>query len=235
MEIRDHATDRIKRIRTRYLRDVSIISIERAKYYTEAWRETETSGLSTGVRVALAMKHVYENMNVWIDPDDRIAGTWTENYLGIPLDLERGLFNDVMEIELGFLSMLTCLVRSNVRFFLYTLKRSGIGKFLSSMKEIKSVGAAMPSIGLRPIHRRKVNKYTIGHRDKKILRRKLLPYWKGNTVVDYFERELDASDIYRGGRPGFFCSSPHHEFQERDNHFQRRGRGKLAGTCYPRP
>jgi len=40
----------------------------------------------------MSMKHVYENMNFNIDQDDRIAGTWTENFLGIPIDIERGLF-----------------------------------------------------------------------------------------------------------------------------------------------
>jgi len=208
MEIRDNASDRIKRIRKRYLRELSIVSIERAKYYTETWRETEKSDLSVGVRVALAMKNVYENMNIWIDPDDRIAGTWTENYLGIPLDLERGLFNDVMEIELNRLSMLKCLIRTNIRFFFYMLKRCGIADFFSYMTQIRNVGAAMPSIGLKPIHRRDVNAYTINRRDRKILQKELLPYWKGKTVVDLFKKGLEESDIYKGDVRSFFAALP---------------------------
>ena len=176
MEIRDLASDRIKRIRRRYLRDLSVISIERAKYYTEKWRETEGSGLSHGVRVALAMKNVYEKMNFCIDPDDRIAGTWTENYVGIPLDLERGLFNDVMEIELGRLSMLKCLAGGNIKFIIYMLKRYGILDFYKSMKQTKEVGAAMPSIGLKPIHKRDINPYTIRRSDKKILKKENIRY-----------------------------------------------------------
>ena len=208
MEIRDRASERIKRIRTRYLRDLSVVSIERARYYTESWRKTEGSGLSTGVRVALAMKNVYEHMNFWIDPDDRIAGTWTEHYLGIPLDLERGLFNDVMEIELDRFSMLRCLVRSNVRFFLYMLKRHGMIDFFSYLKQIKNVGAAMPSIGLKPIHQRDVNAYTINRRDKRILQKELLPYWKGKTVVEIFKQGLEESDVYKGDVQGFFAALP---------------------------
>ncbi|MBN2224803.1 MAG: hypothetical protein JW765_09040 [Deltaproteobacteria bacterium] len=208
MEIRDLASDRIKRIRSRYLRDLSVISIERADYYTEKWRETEGDGLSLGVRVALAMKNVYEKMNFWIDPDDRIAGTWTENYVGIPLDLERGLFNDVMEIELDRLSMLTCLIKGNIKFIVYVLKHHGILDFYRNMKKMKEVGAAMPSIGLKPIHKRDINPYTIRRRDKKILKKELLPYWKGRTVIDHFKEGLEKSDIYRGDIQSFFACLP---------------------------
>ena len=35
MDMRDPASDRIKRFRLRYLKDVPFISIERARYYTE--------------------------------------------------------------------------------------------------------------------------------------------------------------------------------------------------------
>jgi pyruvate-formate lyase len=208
MEIRDLASDRIKRIRKRYLCDLSVISVQRARYYTEKWRETENDGLSTGVRVALAMKNVYEKMNLLIDPDDRIAGTWTEDYVGIPLDLERGLFNDVMEIELDRLSMLTCLVKGNIKFIIYMLKRYGILDFYRNMKKMKAVGAAMPGIGLKPIHKRDINPYTIRRRDKKILKKELLPYWKGRTVIDYFKEELEKSNIYRGDVQSFFTFLP---------------------------
>ena len=99
MDLRDYASERIKRFRRRFLDEIPFVSIERAKYYSEKWQETENSSLPIGVRVAMAMKHVYENMNFDIDPDDRIVGTWTENFLGIPIDIERGLFNGVFEIE----------------------------------------------------------------------------------------------------------------------------------------
>jgi pyruvate-formate lyase len=208
MEIRDLASDRIKRVRRHYLRDLSVISIERAKYYTEKWRETEEGGLSNEMRVALAMKNVYENMNFWIDPDDRIAGTWTENYVGIPLDLERGLFNDVMEIELDTFSMLASLVKGNIKFIIYMLKQYGVIDFYKNLKQTKEVGAAMPSIGLKPIHKRDINPYRIKRRDKKILQKELLPYWKGKTVIDHFKMGLEKSGIYRGDVQSFFASLP---------------------------
>lgn len=100
IDLVDNASDRIKRIRKRYLDEIPFISIERARYYTEKWKETENSDYPPDVRVALSMKHVFENMNFNIDPDDRIAGTWTEYFLGIPIDIERGLFNNVFEIDI---------------------------------------------------------------------------------------------------------------------------------------
>jgi len=63
---------RIERIRRRYQTGVPVISIQRAKYYTQSWKETE--GLSAQMRVAHAMKNVYEKMRHNLDPDDRIAG-----------------------------------------------------------------------------------------------------------------------------------------------------------------
>jgi len=98
LTIIDNASDRIKRIRQRYLEEKTVISIERARYYTESWKETE--GDFIGVRVALAMKNVFKKMNFNVDPDDRIAGTWTEHFLGTPIDIERGLFNQVFAVEL---------------------------------------------------------------------------------------------------------------------------------------
>ncbi len=99
MELIDNASERIKRFRQRYLDEIPFISIERARYYTEKWKETENSGLALGIRVALSIKNIYENMGINIDPDDRLVGSWTENFLGIPIDIERGLFNKVFEIE----------------------------------------------------------------------------------------------------------------------------------------
>lgn len=206
--MRDLANDRIKRIRRAYLRDLSVISIERAKFYTEKWKETANSGLSVGERVALSMKHVYENMDICIHPDDRIAGTWTENYVGIPLDLERGLFNDVMAIELDQFSMLKHLIKSNFRFLTYMISHYGLLDFYKNLRQTQAVGAAMPSIGLKPIHKRDVNAYTIRKKDKKILQKELLSYWKGKTVVELFKKEVMESNINTGDTRSFIAALP---------------------------
>ena len=86
-------SERITRLRERYQDEMTRISIERARLYTEKWFATEDAGLSLNERVALSMKHVYEHMTMLVDPDDRIAGHWTEFFIGTPIDIEKGIFN----------------------------------------------------------------------------------------------------------------------------------------------
>lgn len=208
MEFADLASERIKRMRKRYLEELSIVSIERAKYYTEKWTETESSDFPLGVRVALCMKHVYENVNLCIDPDDRIAGTWTENFVGVPLDIERGLFNDTMEIEWDRFSMLLFLLKSNVKFLSYMIRKYGFRNFYENVKQSREVGAAMPSIGTKPMDKREINPYGIDPKDKKILQKELLPYWKGKTATDIFREELAESNINTGDIRSFVAALP---------------------------
>ena len=201
-------SERISRIHRCYLRDLSVISIQRAKYYTHKCRETDANGLPVEVRVGLAMNHVYQNMDICIHRDDRIAGSWTENYLGIPLDIERGLFNEVMEIELDRYSMLHYLLKTNLRFVRYMIEKHGVRGFYSNLKQIRAVGAAMPSIGTTPVHQRKINPYVIRSLDKKILKKDLLSYWKGKTIVDLLKKELESSDVYQGDMLSFSTALP---------------------------
>ena len=101
------------------------ISIERAQYYTESWKKTKAKGISLDIRVALAMKHVFDTMTHYIDPDDHIAGRWTEYLLGTPIDIERGLFNNVLRTELSKSSMIGYQVKSSAKFLSYMVKKHG--------------------------------------------------------------------------------------------------------------
>ncbi|MBN1689506.1 MAG: hypothetical protein JW901_00615 [Dehalococcoidia bacterium] len=208
MYMKDEASERIKRIRRRYLGDMPGISIERARYYTEKWRETEKSGFSPGVRVALSMKNVYEKMHINLDPDDRICGTWTEYYLGIPIDIERGLFNETLRIELDRLSMAGHLIKSNLKFSASMIPRYGVLNLYRNIKHTSDVGVAMPSIGLSPMYNRKINPYRIKPGDKKELQSKLIPYWKGNTIAELLTDRLEKSDIYTGDILSFSAALP---------------------------
>ncbi len=208
MTLRDEASERIKRIRTRLLEDPVWISAERAKYYTESWRETEESGLSLGVRVALAMKNVYEKMNHCIDPDDRIAGRWTEFFLGIPIDIERGLFNGVLKTELAKSKMIGFQVKSNAKFLSYMVKKHGpVGAF-RNIKNTRTVGAAMPSIGLKTMEEREINPYAIDPDDRELLQKHLLPYWEGKTMADIVEKATQEGDVFSGDMAEFATALP---------------------------
>jgi pyruvate-formate lyase len=208
MAVRQVTSDRITRLRHRYLDEVAVISIQRARAYTESWRSTEASSLSHGERVALAMKHVYETMSFSLDPDDRIAGSWTEHFLGVPVDVEKGLFNDVFAVELSRSSMLFHILKDNVRFIAYMVRTYGLRSLFRSLRETKAVGAAMPSIGTTTMDKRRVNPCTIGRSDKKILLRELLPYWKGKTIADRLKQRLLDERIFTGDMEGFSASLP---------------------------
>jgi pyruvate formate-lyase/glycerol dehydratase family glycyl radical enzyme len=206
LDLKDNASERIKSFRKRYLDDVPYISIERAKYYTKKWQETENSNYPIGIRIALAMKNVYEKMNFNIDPDDRIVGTWTENFSGIPIDIERGLFNGVFEIEFDKNKMkkfATEGTKSMIKF----LEKKNISAF-DLLAHTKKVGAAMPSLGTDTMDKRKVNPYQIKEENKNVLLNELIPYWKGKTIADLLTNAFKESGLYPGEFEEFIESLP---------------------------
>ena len=196
--IRDNASERVKRLRHRFLDQKPYISIERAKFYTEKWIETENENLSTIERVALSMKNVYEKMHHYIDVDDHIAGTWTEHFLGIPIDIERGLFNNVFEIELNKYHMKLFELKGNIRFALYKIRKDGLRSLLQSLKFSKKIGAAMPSLGSDTLDTRKINPYQIKNDDKKVLLNKLLPFWREKNIAHLLGKAFKDAGIYKG-------------------------------------
>jgi len=196
--LKDEASERIRRIRRRFLEEKTVISIERAQYYTEKWRETENKNLPLGVRVALSMKNVFEKMHHYIDPDDRIIGAWTENFLGTPIDIERGLFNKVFKIELNKGSMKTFSLKGNLRFALHKIRKDGLMNLIHYLQHSKKIGVAMPGLGTDTLDNRKINPYQIKDQDKKILIKKLLPYWKYKTIADRLAKTFKEESIYDG-------------------------------------
>ena len=208
MEQIDNASARIKRIRKRYLDDVPIISIQRAKLYTEKWIETENDHLSTIERVALSMKNVLENMPLYIDPDDRIIGNWTENFMGIPIDIERGLWNRVFEIELDAKAMKRYYNKSNREYMSYMASKIGPDGVLEMLNHNKETGAVITTLGTATLEERKINPYTINKDDKKLLLTKLIPFWKNKTLADILEKEYANSDVYTGETFEFLSHLP---------------------------
>jgi pyruvate-formate lyase len=208
MQIKDEASERIQRLRRTYLDDMVWISVERAQYYTESWKKTEGKGISRGIRVALAMKHVFENMTHYIDPDDRIAGRWTEYLLGTPIDIERGLFNNVLRTELSKSSMMAYRVKSNAKFLSYMVKRYGPLAARKNIANTSKVGAAMPNIGTETMDEREINPYTIDPHHKRVLRKELLPYWNNRTMADRVGHATEEADLFAGDLRDFAAALP---------------------------
>jgi len=208
MEFIDNACERIKRIRRRLLDDIPLISIERAKLYTEKWKETQNKGLPLGVRVALSMKNVLENMTLYIDPDDRIAGKWTENFIGIPVDIERGIWNKVFEIELDAKTMKKYMKESNKNYMSYMIRKIGPDGLRELLENTKKIGAPITTLGTDTLEERKINPYTIKEEDKKLLLTELIPYWKEKTLADILEEEYANSEVYTGEAYEFLSHLP---------------------------
>ncbi len=208
MEFIDNASERIKRIRRRLLDDIPLISIERAKLYTEKWKETQNKGLSLGIRVALSMKNVLENMTLYIDHDDRIAGKWTENFIGIPVDIERGIWNKVFEIELDAKTMKKYMKESNKHYMSYMISKIGPDGLHELLDNTIKIGAPITTLGTDTLEQRKINPYTIKEEAKKVLLTKLIPYWKEKTLADILEKEYANSEVYTGEAYEFLSHLP---------------------------
>lgn len=189
------AGDRIARIQRRYQSGEVWLSVQRARHYTESWRRTEGSGLSTEVRVAMAMLRVYDRVDVHVDLDDRIAGAWTEHFQGMPVDIERGVFNRVLSSELSHRDLWQARGRSLVDGVRFVAAHGGPVAFLRSRRQSRRAGR-MP-LDLRPhtMDERQINAFQISDADRQELRGHLLPWWRGRTAVDRLEAALARSGL----------------------------------------
>ncbi|MFH1150218.1 MAG: pyruvate formate lyase family protein [Actinomycetota bacterium] len=198
--------ERIRRIQRRYQTGDAWISIQRARYYTESWRATEGEGMALPVRVAMAMKNVYENVDLYIDPDDRLAGNYTEFFLGIPIDVERGLFNQVLESELLKSRMVRLRATSLFKGLLYILRNGNVREFLRNARLAGRHGRRPLDMMLQTMQERKINPFQIRDEDRRELLREILPYWKGRTMVSVLEEELAGAGLFSGTMHDFTTS-----------------------------
>ena len=74
------------------------ICIERARYVTEAFRETED--LHPSLRAARAFQKTVRNMTVYILDCENLAGNRTSKLVGASIPVERGEINTVLEMDL---------------------------------------------------------------------------------------------------------------------------------------
>ncbi len=185
-----------------------MISVERARYYTQSWQQTENSGMPLPLRVAHAMKHVFENMTIYLDRDERIAGSWTEFFLGVPIDIERGVFNKVFQAELTKSSMIRFRIGSMAKGLSYMLKKGTLSDFMRNQKLAKMAGSQPLNMDFKTMGERNINPYHINKDDRKELLSQLLPYWDGQTVVDHLERETLKSGLYSKDMHDFAVALP---------------------------
>ncbi len=74
------------------------ICIERAKYFTEGYQETE--GLHPSIRAAKALEKTLQNMTIYILDQEQIVGNRSSKLVATVLPIERGDMNAVITIDL---------------------------------------------------------------------------------------------------------------------------------------
>ncbi|SHL48552.1 formate C-acetyltransferase [Desulfatibacillum alkenivorans DSM 16219] len=77
------------------------ICIERARYYTQSYRETE--GMHPSLRAAKALHLTLSSMSLSILQGEQIIGNRSSKTLGVVIPVERGDVNAILEMELDFL------------------------------------------------------------------------------------------------------------------------------------
>ncbi len=187
---------RIRRIRARYQTGDAHISVERARLYTASWKATESRGMPRQLRIAQAMQHVYRNMTHRVDVDDRIAGHWTEHFLGVPIDIERGVFNSVLKAELRTSTMLVSRARSLGKGLWFMTRTRALGQLVRNHMLTRGRGGAPLDFSLDTMQARTVNPFQIGEAERRELTRELLPYWEGRTLADELDVALASAGVH---------------------------------------
>jgi len=94
------ATDRISRMRNDILAAMYEGDIERARYYTRSYKDTE--GESPCIRAAKALRETLRCMSIKIDGDDRLVGAKTIKRISGPMGIERTFQDRVSMIAVPF-------------------------------------------------------------------------------------------------------------------------------------
>ena len=74
------------------------ICIERARYFTQVFKETE--GEHPSLRAAKAIERILDNMTVYILPEELLVGNRSSKLVASVIPIERGEFNMVFELDL---------------------------------------------------------------------------------------------------------------------------------------
>ena len=74
------------------------ICIERARYFTQAFKETE--GEHPSLRAAKAIERTLDNMTIYILPEELLVGNRSSKLVASVIPIERGEFNMVFELDL---------------------------------------------------------------------------------------------------------------------------------------
>ncbi len=89
---------RAQRLKERLLESPYEIDIERARFYTQVWKEME--GAPPCMKAARALEATLRNMTIRIDSEEQIVGVKTAKRLAGVIPVERGEFNEQLVMDL---------------------------------------------------------------------------------------------------------------------------------------
>ncbi len=109
------------------------LCMERAKYYTDSYRETE--GDLPSIRAAKALRNTFENMTINIYPEELLVGNRSSRYIAPPIATERGDFNFVFKYLLSDLKKFGYHIsKEHEKLFFNEIFPYWLGKTVRDMK-----------------------------------------------------------------------------------------------------
>jgi len=90
--------NRTQKLKRRILEAPYEICMERMRYFTQVFRETE--GVHPSLRAAKAMERTLDNMSIYILPEELLVGNRSSKLVASVVPIERGEFNIVFELDL---------------------------------------------------------------------------------------------------------------------------------------
>lgn len=94
--------DRIQRLRRAIFAAPYEVCIERARFYTASYRETE--GQHPAIRAARALAHTLDHMSLYLLDDERLVGNRSSKLVGTIIPVERGEITLVLKMDLPYLT-----------------------------------------------------------------------------------------------------------------------------------
>ena len=89
-------TERTQALKRKILDAPYEICLERARCYTQVYRETE--GIHPSLRAARALERTLDNMTQYILPEELLAGNRSSKLVATVIPVERGEFNAILEM-----------------------------------------------------------------------------------------------------------------------------------------
>ena len=158
---------RIQKMKERILSSPIMPDLERAKWVTKVYKETEGKPIGPAMRAALAIQETFRNYPIWIDEDEVLVGhiSSKKGVLGQPVYVEMSIYlNEIL-----------------IPYYFYR-----------SEEKLKE---AFPE-GIGSLSPEALKWYTrISEEEYKLLKEEIVPYWKDRTIGALMRKEWEKAGL----------------------------------------